>query len=166
MDTSFQTTNRSDEWYTPKWIIDELGHFDLDPCSPINPPYKIADRTFNKAQDGLKQQWEGRVFLNPPYSRPLIEKFVDKMLDHGNGIMLLYDRMDNKMFQEKILPKCDAIHFVKGRVRFIDKDGKQAGTPGVGSVLVALGDDNADMLMDCEIPGFFIRIRKDGKRLL
>lgn len=28
----------SDEWYTPKWVIDELGPFDLDPCSPITPP--------------------------------------------------------------------------------------------------------------------------------
>lgn len=30
----------SDEWYTPKWVIDELGPFDLDPCSPITPPIR------------------------------------------------------------------------------------------------------------------------------
>ena len=24
----------TDEWYTPRWIIDELGPFDLDPCAP------------------------------------------------------------------------------------------------------------------------------------
>lgn len=22
-----------DEWYTPRWIIDTLGPFDLDPCN-------------------------------------------------------------------------------------------------------------------------------------
>ena len=30
--------------------------------------------------------WEGRVWLNPPYSRPLIELFVRKLAEHGNGI--------------------------------------------------------------------------------
>ena len=31
-----------DEWYTPRWIINELGPFDLDPCSPVMKPYEIA----------------------------------------------------------------------------------------------------------------------------
>ena len=35
MNTSFERRkDRSDEWYTPKWIIDALGPFDLDPCAP------------------------------------------------------------------------------------------------------------------------------------
>lgn len=37
MDTSFERSpNTTDEWYTPKTIIDALGHFDLDPCAPCN----------------------------------------------------------------------------------------------------------------------------------
>ena len=32
----------SDEWYTPKWLIDTLGPFDLDPCSPEARPYDTA----------------------------------------------------------------------------------------------------------------------------
>ena len=37
----------SDEWYTPRWVIDELGPFDLDPCAPMQPPYEIAPLSFN-----------------------------------------------------------------------------------------------------------------------
>lgn len=34
MNTSFEKSkNSTDEWYTPKEIIDALGEFDLDPCA-------------------------------------------------------------------------------------------------------------------------------------
>lgn len=30
--------NSTDEWYTPLYIVESLGKFDLDPCAPISPP--------------------------------------------------------------------------------------------------------------------------------
>lgn len=40
MNTTFEkSANSTDEWYTPKEIIDALGEFDLDPCAPQYPPY-------------------------------------------------------------------------------------------------------------------------------
>lgn len=64
MDTSFEKTiNPSDEWYTPKYIIDSLGRFDLDPCAPVNPLWETADVMFNKTDDGLKQNWGGEFGL-------------------------------------------------------------------------------------------------------
>ena len=39
MNTTFEkSANSTDEWYTPKEIIDALGEFDLDPCAPVSPP--------------------------------------------------------------------------------------------------------------------------------
>lgn len=39
MNTTFEkSANSTDEWYTPKEIIDALGEFDLDPW-PQYPPY-------------------------------------------------------------------------------------------------------------------------------
>lgn len=39
MNTTFEkSANSTDEWYTPKEIIDALGEFDLDPCAQY-PPY-------------------------------------------------------------------------------------------------------------------------------
>lgn len=33
---------KTDTWYTPKWITDDLGEFDLDPCSNSTAPYQHA----------------------------------------------------------------------------------------------------------------------------
>lgn len=46
MNTSFEKSkNSTDEWYTPKEIIDALGEFDLDPCAPMRPQ---SDRTLDQ----------------------------------------------------------------------------------------------------------------------
>lgn len=83
---SFQhSANASDEWYTPIEIIRSLVDFDLDPCAPIVPLWQTAKVMYNRNDDGLTKEWHGRVWLNPPYSRPLIEQFVRRMAEHGNG---------------------------------------------------------------------------------
>lgn len=92
MNTTFEkSANTTDEWYTPKEIIDALGKFDLDPCAPVKPLWQTAETMYNKNHDGLTKDWVGRVWLNPPYSRPLIEQFVRKLAQHGNGIALLFN---------------------------------------------------------------------------
>lgn len=67
MNTSFEKSkNSTDEWYTPKEIIDALGKFDLDPCAPMRPLWRTARVMYNKEQDGLKQKWEGRKGMVKP----------------------------------------------------------------------------------------------------
>ena len=130
MNTTFERTeNTTDEWYTPKEIIDALGRFDLDPCAPVRPLWTTADVMYNRNDDGLTKEWFGRVWLNPPYSRPLIEKFIEKMAEHGNGIALLYNRCDSSMFQEVIFKKATAMKFLKHRIRFFRPDGRRGGIP-------------------------------------
>ena len=98
----------SDEWYTPRWIIDELGPFDTDPCAaPADVrPFQIAPKCFTKEDDGLSPEslWAGVVFMNPPYSREPLRRFCEKMAQHGNGIALLMNRQDNLLWQEVIFP--------------------------------------------------------------
>lgn len=115
----------SDEWYTPRWVIDELGPFDLDPCAPMQPPYEIAPLSFNKEQDGLSQTWPDTavVFMNPPYSRPLLRPFVEKLAKHGNGIALLKNQVDNLLFQEVIFTKAASMLFMRHRIKFITSEG-------------------------------------------
>lgn len=49
MNTTFEkSSNSTDEWYTPKEIIDALGKFDLDPCAPVNPLWQTASVMYNK----------------------------------------------------------------------------------------------------------------------
>lgn len=160
MNTSFEksSNNTTNEWYTPPGIVEALGHFDLDPCSPVTPPYRIADSTYNKETDGLAHDWSGRVFMNPPYSHPLVDRFVDKMVEHNNGIALLFDRCDQAMWQDKIFPTATALLFMRGRVKFISEDGKQLQGAGCGSVLIAWGEENAEALRSSGIRGKFIHL--------
>ncbi len=60
MNTSFERcANTTDEWYTPKWIIDALGEFDLDPCAPEHRLWNTAKRHITAKEDGLKNPWGG-----------------------------------------------------------------------------------------------------------
>lgn len=84
-----QTARTSDDYYTPKWLFDAIGlHFDLDVASPPEgPPFTPCSNYYTQQDDGLLQPWHGRVWMNPPYSKPA--PWVDKFLNHGNGIALL-----------------------------------------------------------------------------
>lgn len=151
-------SRNNDEWYTPKEIIDALGRFDLDPCAPIKPLWKTADVMYNIIDDGLSKEWEGRVWLNPPYSRPLVEQFINKMAQHGDGIVLLPNRVDSKMFQEVIFKKATAMMFLRSRIRFYRPDGTRGDAPNHGSVLIAFGEKNAEVLKSCGFVGKFVRL--------
>lgn len=79
----------SDDYYTPPWIFEALGlRFDIDVCSPPNgSPWIPADRFLSIVEDGLETPWEGRVWMNPPYSKPT--PWMNKWISHGNGIGLV-----------------------------------------------------------------------------
>ena len=159
MNTTFEkSANSTDEWYTPPEIIESLGSFDLDPCAPEKPLWETAKVMYNKNDDGLKQIWNGRVWLNPPYSRPLIEQFVRRMAEHNNGIALLFNRCDSKMFQDIIFQKATAMKFLRNRIRFYRENGERGDSPGCGSILIAFGEKNAEILRTCSIEGKYIRI--------
>jgi hypothetical protein len=159
MNVGFErTVNTTDEWYTPQYIIDSLGKFDLDPCAPIVPLYQTAGTMYNELEDGLAQNWEGRVWLNPPYSRPLINKFMRRMAEHNHGTALIFSRTDTELFHTEVFGKATAVKFLKGRIRFLKPDGTEAGAPGCGSVLIAYGDEDANILEVNKLDGKFIRL--------
>ena len=158
MDISFERgSSRTDEWYTPKGIIEALGTFDLDPCAPSHDFY-TAKRCYTKADNGLLQSWHGRVWLNPPYKNPLIGQFMTKMAEHGNGIALIFNRMDTTLWHDVIFPTATAMLIIRGRLRFIDSNGKEGDSAGCGSVLVAWGEYNAECLRTSIINGKYIRL--------
>lgn len=95
-----RSASATDEWYTPKEIIDALGVFDTDPCAPVNPLWQTAIRMYNKNHDGL----------------------------------------------------------TKNRIRFFRPDGTRGNSPGCGSILIAFGEENAEVLRTCDIAGIYVRI--------
>lgn len=142
---------KNDEWLTPISIIDALGAFDLDPCSPVIRPWNTASHHFSKDQDGLAQRWMGRIWLNPPFGRES-EKWMQRMVHHRNGIALLAARTETKMFFDTVWNEADAILFLKGRPHFHYVDGKRAkSNSGAPICLVAYGSDNAIALRNSNL---------------
>lgn len=79
----------NDECFTPSWIFDALSlRFDLDVASPTHTHAHVpAAHFYTKEEDGLVQPWFGRVWMNPPFSKPL--PWVERFMQHQNGIALL-----------------------------------------------------------------------------
>ncbi len=84
-----QEVSTSDDYYTPAWIFEELGiEFDFDVAAPPGGvPWIPAKRFYTIADDGLSQPWEGRVWMNPPYSS--VTPWWQRFQTHRNGIALL-----------------------------------------------------------------------------
>ena len=79
----------------------------------------------------------------------------------NNGIALLFNRLDNKMFQDVVFPKAKGILFMKGRIKFHREDGTIGESPGCGSILVAFGEENAEILRSSNIEGRYIQVDQE-----
>lgn len=142
------------EWLTPPDLIRSLGEFDLDPCSPVQRPWDTAKAHFTRVDDGLSQAWFGRVWMNPPYTSRTIGQWLKKLADHGDGISLLFARVDRSNFHEFIFDRADSILFLRGRLRFHFPDGSRAReNGGYPSILVAYGEGNSEALEASGLPG-------------
>lgn len=162
MNATFERSVNSQEWYTPKWIFEGLDEFDLDPCSAEEPLFKIAEETYDINDNGLNKDWGGkRVFLNPPYKHPILDKFIDKMIKNNNGIALLFCRFDTVLWQTKILPNATSMILLSSRVKFLKPDGTEGGTPGTASCLVSFGGGINDDVLKAypKERGFFIQLK-------
>ena len=122
----------SDSWVTPRDIPEKLGEFDLDPCECTPQPWRHAARGFNVSADGLRSEWTGRVWLNPPYSN--WSAWVERLANHGSGTALL--------------------------LRFHAPDGTRAkGNAGGPSCLVAYSARDSIQLAASGIPGSFVALQ-------
>lgn len=153
--THESTQSRSVEWYTPPEIFKALGiTFEIDVCSPGEAvvPWIPAKRHLTKSDDGLQNEWKGSVWMNPPYG-PLVVRWVDRFILHRYGVALLFARTDTRWFH-RLFDASPAFLFLKGRIRFIDSNGKRGGQPGCGSVLVAFGIRHEDALEECGLGAY------------
>lgn len=123
---------QTDTWLTPLWLFDYLGDFDFDPC-PF-PDHKTAKELLNG--DGLKENWHGKVWLNPPYSD--LEPWLDKLFAHGFGTALVFARTDTKWLQRH-MRLADSVFFMQGRIKFLTDKFETKHNAGTGSVLLSYG---------------------------
>ena len=58
-----------------------MGGIDLDPASSAKAQETVkAGAYMTAADDGLDVVWEGRVWLNPPYEKGLVDRFIAYLL--------------------------------------------------------------------------------------
>ena len=119
-----QEVATSDDYYTPSWLFEDMAvTFDLDVAAPPGGvPWIPANRFYTMADDGLSQPWEGRVWMNPPYSEatPWVERFVA----HRNGIALL-PIPNGPRWLEDMWNLSDGVMLMKGHTRFVRPNQKE-----------------------------------------
>ena len=150
----FITNNSGNsEWYTPSAYIESarkvMGSIDLDPasCASANKIVK-ADRYYSAVDDGLSQDWSGRIWLNPPYS--IVSQFIDKLLssDFEQAIVLVNNATETGWFA-KLAEKADAMVCHTGRLAFVraGEDNEEKSKPMQGQIFVYIGS-NSDVFLD------------------
>lgn len=152
---SFEQTDGKEDWLTPKYLVEALGDFDLDPCASVRRPWDLARTCYTKEDNGLAHVWKGRVWMNPPYGAKL-KRWMRKMAQHKNGVALIFARTELEVFYQYIWGRADAALFLRGRLRFCNTDGIPQGTAGGPSVLLAYGERNVRSLQESRLRGFFI----------
>lgn len=143
----------NNEWYTPAEYCESarlvMSEITLDPasCKVANKQVK-AMKFYTAEQDGLSKNWNGSVWLNPPYGQPLIADFCKKMISEwqsgrvNHAIVLVNNATETAWFQS-LLSECTAVCFKSGRIRFLDATGAPANTPLQGQAFIYFGS-NAD----------------------
>lgn len=153
---------RTNDWITPKFILDALGEFDLDPSISLTQPWPTAKKGYTIVEDGFNREWAGRVWVNPPYG-PETGRWLEKLANHGNGIALVFSRTETQMFFDHVWPKAHSIFFFHGRLYFHYPNGEKAkANAGGPSCLIAYGENNTKTLAQSGLDGILIKLKEQG----
>lgn len=161
---SFNSGNN--EWYTPPEYIAAaravMGDIDCDPASSELANEIVGATTyFTVEDDGLAWDWQGRVWMNPPYAQPAINQFCEKFADDyrlgvmSQGCVLVNNATETRWYQ-RLLEHAAAVCFITGRIKFIDCNGEATGAPLQGQTILYFGEN---------IDGFAREFSKFGKVL-
>ena len=122
-----------EESYTPAKYLESarivMGEIDLDPASnDMAQENVLAHNYYTVHDDGLSQDWEGRMWMNPPYTARVINQFIDKAVKHylsgeiTQAIILTNNNTDTSWFHQGAASS-SAICFTAGRINFLKRDG-------------------------------------------
>jgi ParB family chromosome partitioning protein len=159
------------EWYTPIEILDAartvLGEFDLDPASSDRAQVNVRATTYyTKEHDGLSKPWAGRVWMNPPYAKDVVNLFTEKLASHHESgdvtaaIVLVNNATETQWFS-RLAAVASAICYPTGRVRFLEPDGTP-GRPLQGQAVLYLGDTADSFMREFNRFGFCAEVRQEG----
>ena len=123
-----------------------MGSIDCDPATCKFAQQTVgADVYYTAETDGLSHDWNGNVFLNPPFKQPIVTHFVDKLLNelaagHTEQAILLTDNRTDTDWWQKAASHSTAVCFTDGRISFYKVEGKGS-SPTTGQTFCYFGDD-------------------------
>lgn len=94
--------------------------------------------------DGLAIEWDGRVWLNPPWDDPL--PWARKMARHGEGLMLVSAKSTDTKWAQVILAHAHAVLFFQGRLLYHYPDGTKSEGAWTPSMLAGFGEEEVEAL--------------------
>ena len=161
----------NNEWYTPPEYIEAarhvMGEIDLDPASSEIANEAVQAETFyTQEDDGLLYDWEGRVWMNPPYASHLIGLFTDKLVEHvkqgdvSEACVLVNNATDTGWFHT-LLSVASCVCLIKGRVHFIDAEGNPSGAPLQGQAALYVGENDGKFAEEFSQFGQVLFTRRD-----
>lgn len=131
--------NLKDEWMTPWWLWELLdGEFRFSLDAAATDDNTLCDRWYTKESNGLIQPWNGRVFVNPPYSQ--LKQWVEKgrgevLFGHAEiVVMLVAARTDTRAWWNHI--RHGEVRFLPGRLKFEHIDGAKFSAPFPSAVVI------------------------------
>ena len=135
----------NDEWHTPEWIIalarDVMGGIDVDPASSEAAQKVVkAPVYYTLETDGLRQEWRGRVWLNPPYSRRNIDAFIAALArqfeaGHITQFLVLVNNATEVRWARQLFDIASAVCLITGRIRFTSPVASDKSGPTRGQML-------------------------------
>lgn len=131
-------SSATDEWATPQDLFDSLNAefgFTLDVCA--DDWNHKTEKYFTKEQDGLAQEWTGVCWMNPPYGREIgkwMAKAVDSFSSGATIVCLVPARTDTAWWHDYAVQ--GEIRFLRGRVKFVSRDGVKNGAPFPSAVVI------------------------------
>ena len=130
-------SSKDQTWETPQDLFDKLNsvfNFEVDVCAV--PETAKCNTYFTPEIDGLKQEWKGFCWMNPPYGREQVKWIEKASKENATTVCLIPARPDTKVWQEIIFKKAKAVCFIKGRLKF---GGSKDSAP-FPSALIVFGD--------------------------
>jgi len=110
-------------WETPQDLfndLDKVYNFETDVCA-LKENAKCK-KFYSPLVDGLKQEWKGICWMNPPYGREIgewIKKASESAKKGSTIVSLLPARTDTIWFHKYIYKQPNVtIEFIKGRLKF------------------------------------------------
>jgi hypothetical protein len=153
--SAWETTGKSDDWRTPRYIFDAMGIvFDLD-VAGIRGTFGNVPCRHAILQDSLTTEWPSSafIFMNAPYGgRNGLTPWLNKFFAHSDGIALVPDRTSAPWFKEAAL-QSDAILFISPKVKFERPDGTLGKSPSTGTALIAKGQKGVNALVNARGAG-------------